>query len=54
MNRYYDPDSGRYITADPIGLTGGVNLFLYTSNDPVNFVDPEGLISWAVKLTTKG
>lgn len=43
MNRYYDPDTGRYITADPIGLAGGVNLFLYTSNNPVNFIDPWGL-----------
>ncbi|OPX99190.1 MAG: putative deoxyribonuclease RhsC [Syntrophorhabdus sp. PtaB.Bin006] len=41
-NRYYDPKTGRYITADPIGLEGGVNLFGYVGNDPVNRRDPEG------------
>ena len=43
MNRYYDPDSGRYVSADPIGLSGGLNLYVYAGNDPVNFVDQWGL-----------
>ena len=42
-NRYYDPNTGRYITADPIGLEGGVNVFGYVGGNPVNWVDPEGL-----------
>ena len=45
MFRYYDPDTGRYITADPIGLDGGLNLFLYAGGDPMNWVDPWGLVS---------
>ncbi len=40
--RYYNPQTGRYITPDPIGLWGGINLFAYTNN-PVNFIDPLGL-----------
>ena len=42
-HRYYDPSIGRYITADPIGLNGGMNLYAYANANPVNFVDPEGL-----------
>ncbi len=32
-----------YWSADPIGLRGGINLFLYTSNNPANYIDPYGL-----------
>ncbi len=42
-HRFYDPSTGRYISADPIGLDGGMNLYAYVEGDPVNFIDPEGL-----------
>jgi RHS repeat-associated protein len=42
--RYYDPDSGRFTTQDPIGLFGGdSNLYRYVGNDVVGAVDPSGL-----------
>ena len=41
--RYYDPATGRFLTRDPIGYEGGINLYAYVKNDPVNFVDPLGL-----------
>ena len=42
--RYYDPQTGRYITPDPIGLEGGINLFVYVGNNPPNQADPSGLL----------
>ena len=42
-HRYYDYLSGRYVTADPIGLAGGINLYAYTNLNPINKVDPLGL-----------
>ncbi|PBP37441.1 sugar-binding protein [Pseudomonas syringae] len=41
--RYYDPEIGRFITQDPIGLLGGFNLYRYTPN-PVRWTDPLGLV----------
>jgi RHS repeat-associated protein len=41
--RHYNPNTGRYITPDPIGLKGGMNPYLYVGNDPVNIRDPRGL-----------
>ena len=41
-HRYYDPETGRYLRPDPIGLAGGINLFAYVQNDPVNLIDPLG------------
>jgi RHS repeat-associated protein len=42
--RYYDPDTGRYITRDPIGLSGGVHQYLYVQHNPTNLIDPTGEI----------
>ena len=42
-HRYYDPATGRYLTADPIGLAGGIHLYTYVQNDPVDLIDPHGL-----------
>lgn len=41
--RPYDPDLGRWITRDPIGERGGVNLYGYVQNNPINRIDPLGL-----------
>jgi hypothetical protein len=40
---FYDPELGRWLSRDPIGEDGGINLYGYVGNDPVNGVDPLGL-----------
>ncbi|MDB6369630.1 PAAR domain-containing protein [Photorhabdus bodei] len=40
--RYYAPEIGRFITPDPIGLAGGLNLYTYAPN-PMSWIDPWGL-----------
>mgnify|MGYP005852965365 CR=1 FL=1 len=42
--RDYDPALGRYMQSDPIGLAGGLNLFLYGDANPLLVIDPDGRI----------
>jgi RHS repeat-associated protein len=41
--RFYNPDTGRFLTRDPLGYDGGINLYSYTRNNPVMNADPFGL-----------
>ena len=40
--RDLDPTTGRWTTKDPILFDGGYNLYMYCTNDPVNYLDVEG------------
>ncbi|WP_416235835.1 RHS repeat-associated core domain-containing protein, partial [Salmonella enterica] len=40
--RYYAPECGRFVSQDPIGLRGGLNLYAYAPN-PLTWIDPLGL-----------
>ncbi|WP_052959284.1 RHS repeat-associated core domain-containing protein [Hafnia alvei] len=40
--RYYDGDTGQYVSPDPIGLVGGTNPYSYVVN-PLKWIDPLGL-----------
>ena len=50
--RYYDPEIGRYIRIDPIGMAGGINVFTYASNTPMNASDPFGLVGIGAAIAT--
>lgn len=49
--RYYEPETGRYISPDPIGLAGGINVWGYVGQNPLRWIDPLGLASLVTDMT---
>ena len=45
--RYYDPILGRWLSRDPIEESGGVNVYGFVANDPLDYTDPAGLALYA-------
>jgi len=41
--RYFDPNTGRFLSEDPIGFSGGANFYSYVSNNLAYWIDPLGL-----------
>src|SRR5690606_39878850 len=52
-HRYYNPNTGRFITPDPIRLAGGLNNYQYVPN-PTGWVDPLGLVSQPTNCPESG
>jgi RHS repeat-associated protein len=48
--RAYDSNTGRWLSRDPIGEDGGYNLYEYCADDPMDFIDPQGLCCDSCKL----
>jgi len=40
--RDYDPTTGRYMQADPLGLVDGASIYGYARQNPGRYVDPRG------------
>ena len=49
-NRYYSPALGRWITRDPIGYDGGINLYGYVESSPVGAADTFGEVKGDIKF----
>ena len=52
--RYIDPETGIFITRDPVGQQGGLNLYSYVLANPINLVDPKGDAPILVPLLVSG
>jgi len=51
--RYMDSDIGRFISEDPIGFEGGINLYSYVFNNPIKYIDSSGMIVYNTNDTNK-
>lgn len=52
IHRTYNPEIGRYMQSDPIGLAGGFNTYNYVGRNPLDAVDPLGLEAYSGTLNS--
>jgi RHS repeat-associated protein len=52
-NRYLKPETGRFISEDPLGLNGGDNVYAYARSNPISWRDPSGL-DVTITITRQG
>jgi RHS repeat-associated protein len=51
--RFYNPSMGRWMNRDPLGEAGGINLYGFVQNNPVNAIDPWGLTQQDIDVAVK-
>jgi RHS repeat-associated protein len=52
--RFYDANLGRWLNRDPAGEDGGINLYAYVGNNPINWIDPFGLFHLGYTSNAEG
>ena len=52
--RDYEPQTGRYIQSDPIGIAADINTYQYALANPLIAIDPNGLQSWVCSRPMRG
>jgi RHS repeat-associated protein len=52
--RWYDPITGRWLSNDPIGISGGLNQYVFCANNPLNYIDPFGLSGTLTIISSRG
>lgn len=54
VRRYYDAETGRYVSEDPLRLASASNFYAYAANSPGNFIDPTGELAFMAPLAWGG
>ena len=52
--RFYNPSIGKWMTRDPLGEAGGINLYGFVGNNAVNYYDPWGLKDFEMRMWVGG
>ncbi|WP_141400705.1 RHS repeat-associated core domain-containing protein [Pseudoxanthomonas wuyuanensis] len=50
LRRYYDADTGRYVSEDPLRFDSAINFYPYAKNSPSNLIDPTGEVAFLIPL----
>ena len=54
IERYYDPEFGKWLTLDPVRHVDIFNLYQYVYNNPLRYVDKDGQFAFIIPLLTWG
>jgi RHS repeat-associated protein len=52
--RWYDAETGHWLSKDPIGINGGLNQYVFCDNNPIMFIDPDGFDTYKINRKLGG